>query len=106
MLLAGRSSDMKPDQALHELATLYKLKNSLYGDSYKQAGNLLSSLFPTGIDLRSPEEYNRFCILVHIVTKLSRYCNNFDNANEPDHMKDISVYASMLLELDCEGNEQ
>src|SRR6188472_2513279 len=98
MLLAGRSFDMKPDQALHELATLYKLKNSLYGDSYKQTGHLLQALFPDGILLKTPEDHNRFAILVIMMSKFNRYCNNFDNVNEPDHMKDISVYASMLLE--------
>ena len=93
---------MKPDKALAELATLFQFKNSLYGDSYKQAGYLIHALFPGGIKLAAPGDFNRFCILVHIVTKLHRYCNNFDNTTEPDHMKDISVYATMLLELDSE----
>jgi hypothetical protein len=93
---------MKPDETLKQLAGLYQFKNSVYGDSYKQAGYMLHELFPKGITLDKPEAFNRFCIIVHIITKLHRYCNNFDNADEPDHMKDISVYATMLLELDCE----
>jgi len=91
---------LKPDQALHELATLYQFKNSLYGDSYKQTGYLLHALFPNGITLETPDDHNRFAILVIMMSKFNRYCNNFNKHIDPDHMKDISVYASMLLELD------
>jgi len=96
---------LKPDQALHKLALLYQLKNSLYGDSYKQAGKILAAIFDDGIEIESEKDFNRFCIYVHIITKLLRYSNNFFKEPDPDHMKDIAVYATMLLELDEEEKE-
>jgi hypothetical protein len=93
---------MKPAEQLIELAKLYEERNKEYGDSYKEAGAILQALFPNGIELETKHRFNKFCIIVHIVTKLSRYCNNFYIEASPDHLEDIAVYATMLLELDGE----
>lgn len=91
---------MRPSEELVQLAKLYEERNKAYGDSYKEAGAVLGSLFPNGVTLSEHIDFNRFCIIVHIITKLSRYCNNFQHPNHNDHLKDIAVYATMLLELD------
>ena len=91
---------MKPNEQLMELAKLFEERNKEYGSSYKDAGAILQSLFPEGVSLQTYGDFNRFCILVHIITKISRYCNNFNKRSNNDHLKDLAVYATMLLELD------
>jgi|SRR6516162_9307468 len=92
---------MRPSEMLCNLGNLYEVRNKAYGDSYKEAGAVLAALFPNGLGIQTAEDFNRFCLLVHIITKLSRYCNNFINPTSSDHMKDIAVYATMQLELDA-----
>jgi|SRR5215472_4038468 len=92
---------MRPSETLRELAGLYEERNKQYGDSYKEAGAVFAALFPNGVTLESIKDFNRFAVLMHIVNKLKRYCNNWDKQRiDPDHTKDISVYATMLNELD------
>jgi len=91
---------MKPDAQLIQLADLFKERNQQYGNSYKETGKVFEALFPNGIKIDGELDFNRFCILVQIVGKLNRYCNNFAMPLSSDHLKDISVYATMLLELD------
>jgi hypothetical protein len=93
---------MRPSEQLAKLASLYEERNKQYGNSYKEAGAVLTALFPNGVKLHSHSDMDRFCIIVHMITKLMRYSNNFYTPENPDHLKDISVYATMLLELDGE----
>lgn len=67
---------------------------------YKQHGELMKSLFPDGIYICNEMDQNRFMIFGTIANKLLRYANNFYNGGHDDSLKDISVYANMLRELD------
>jgi hypothetical protein len=93
---------MTPSDQLVELANLYDKRNQEYGPNYKEAGPVLEALFTKGVELDTPLNFNRFCIIVHIITKLMRYCNNFYTPENSDHLKDMAVYATILLELDEE----
>lgn len=73
---------------------------SSYGGCYKQHGPVMERLFPEGIELSGSNDLSRYAILDTIVGKLIRYANNFHNGGHDDSLKDISVYANMLRELD------
>jgi hypothetical protein len=100
-----------PDM-LREAAGIYEERNKLYGDNYKRFGTIMAALFPDGIARRAgignalgetmPEYFNRVGVLIQIISKLTRYCQNFDRGGHPDSLDDLAVYSMMLQELDRE----
>jgi len=88
--------------SLVELADLYRQRNDVYGDDYKQHGHIMKALFEYGVHLHSPSDFNRYAILQNIVTKLNRYLASWEKGGHADSLDDISVYAQMLKELDHE----
>jgi|TARA_R110002096_G_scaffold404993_4_gene602906 hypothetical protein len=91
---------VRPDESLEELANLYRQRNQLYGDNYKNFGNVVSSLFPDGIHVDGASNINRLSVLFHIIDKVTRYIANFNDGGHEDSLDDISVYSQMLKELD------
>lgn len=90
---------------LQQAAKTYAERHKVYGDNWTKIGKVLAHLFPTGIDLQSPNDFTRFYFLVLIVAKLSRYVNNFDLGGHQDSVRDMCVYAAMLEAFDEEtGN--
>lgn len=94
-----------PEQ-LRKAAEIYEQRNELYGDNYKHWGKVWLALFPDGISTTSAEDpvgaCNRMGILVQIVSKLTRYCQQFNAGGHADSLDDLAVYAMMLRELDCD----
>jgi len=87
-----------PDM-LRDAAKIYEERNKIYGDNYKRFGPSLQQLFPE-LKLTTPDDFNRFGVLVQIFSKVSRYCNMFNNGGHDDSLDDIAVYTMMLKELD------
>jgi len=87
-----------PDM-LRDAAKIYEERNKIYGDNYKRFGPALNGLL-NGVALSTPDDFNRFGILVQIFSKISRYCNMFDKGGHDDSLDDIAVYTMMLKELD------
>lgn len=94
-------SDFVPDELLKK-AEIYKERNKIYGDNYKRFGPIMQLLFPNGIELKTKDDLNRFGILVQVVAKVTRYCQNFEDGGHDDSLDDAAVYAMMLKELDAE----
>jgi len=93
-----------PADILREAASTFESKNEEYGDGWKKFGAIMMSLFPTGLELKTEEDFSRFAILNIMVAKLDRYCKNFNKGGHPDSLIDLSVYSAMLLTLDKEGS--
>jgi hypothetical protein len=104
--VAGKSNlegiDLKNvPEMLRESAQTYEDRNKLYGDNYKRFGSMMNALFPKGLTITTPESWNQIGILVQIVSKISRYCENFAKGGHDDSLLDMAVYATMLRELDA-----
>ena len=89
-------------EKLEAMIKLYNERNAVYGSDYKENGILMDALFPDGLVLETPSDFNRYSILVHIVTKIGRYARNFSKGHE-DSLNDLIVYTAMLAELDYEN---
>jgi len=89
----------KVPEMLRDAAKIYEERNKIYGDNYKRFGPALNGLL-NGVALSTPDDFNRFGILVQIFSKISRYCNMFDKGGHDDSLDDIAVYTMMLKELD------
>jgi hypothetical protein len=90
---------------LNEAATIYAERNAKYKDNYKLVGKMYLQLFPNGLSLRTPGDFNRMAILMQIVNKVTRYAANFYDGGHDDSLDDISVYSMMLRELDGEEKQ-
>lgn len=87
-------------QLLRESADVFEDRDSTYGSSYKQFGDIVEALFPKGVHLFTKEDMNRYGILTMMVAKMQRYCNNFSECGHRDSLIDLSTYAAMLNEVD------
>lgn len=101
--------------SLRDAAKIYEERNKVYGDNYKHYGAVVQSLFPDGIVLDTDDEHNRFGVLTMMMSKFTRYAQNFKPVHEEgvlqhvghaDSLDDLAVYCMMLKELDAEFNER
>lgn len=84
---------------LKSMASTFEERNKLYGAAYKRHGDVMAGLFPEGVTLRTEEEFNRYGVLVMIVSKLNRYASNLTRGGHKDSAHDMAVYAAMLEEM-------
>jgi hypothetical protein len=50
--------------------------------------------------LKTADDANRLHLVIMILSKLSRYCWQFDQGGHVDSLDDMAVYAQMLQEVD------
>ena len=89
-----------PTSFLRSGAVTFASRNGIYKDNYKRLGALMVALFPNGITINREIDWNRFGVFMPLMTKLTRYCENWSNGGPADSMHDLMVYAAMLQELD------
>ena len=94
-------NDRTVDKILNAGAETFKDRHRLYGDNYKRFGNILTHLFPNGVDVTNPDIANKLNLLIQITGKVTRYAEGLSNGNKghKDSAHDIMVYAAMLEEL-------
>ena len=90
----------KVPEMLRDAANIYEERNKLYGDNYKRFGYIMKELFPQGLELKGPDDFNRYGVFVQVVSKITRYAENFSRGGHADSLDDMAVYAMMLQELD------
>jgi len=90
-------------EMLREGAETYEERNGLYGDNYHNFGRVMMALFPRAVNCDSVDDYNRLGIIVQMVGKLGRYCEQFEKGGHDDSLLDLAVYSQMLRELDEEA---
>ena len=89
-------------EMLRDAAGIYEQRNKIYGDNYKRFGKVMALLFPDGVTLKTEDDFNRFGIFVQLVSKETRYAENFLRGGHDDSLDDTSVYSMMLKELDID----
>lgn len=77
----------------NEIGWLLKEKNTAYGNSFEQAGQILQVLFPKGVPV---EKYQDFLTVTRIIDKLFRIATD-KNAFSEDPWRDIAGYAILSL---------
>lgn len=89
-----------PDM-LRGLAKIYEDRNPVYGSNYMWQGHVLHALFQGDpVTIESREQWNRLHLIVHLLSKLSRYCAAFKQGGHRDSLDDLAVYAMMARECD------
>ena len=89
-------------EMLRDAAGIYEQRSQLYGDNYKRFGHVMEALFgDVMLHVRpDPGYWNRIGLLVQIVSKLTRYVENFNRGGHKDSLDDTAVYTMMLQEID------
>ncbi len=96
-LLGGKVQHPTVPEHLRSGAATYEDRNKTYGDNYKNFGPVMAAMFPKGLLLRTPGQWNRFGIFVQIMTKITRLAES--DFLHTDSAHDTMVYAAMLREL-------
>lgn len=89
-----------PEMLLDSAAT-FEERSKVYGDNYKRFGAVMQRMFPNGLSCNSVDDFNRLGVFVQIVSKVTRYAEQFAKGGHDDSLLDLSVYATMLRELDA-----
>jgi hypothetical protein len=77
-----------------EAADTFRERNKVYGDNYKNVGNVMMSMFPKGIELRTAEDFNKWHLFELMVVKMTRFANS--NLTHQDSIHDLGVYSFMV----------
>ena len=88
------------EQNLEQALKTFKERNKVYGKNYYKFGKVMKELFPDGVVLKTEGDHNRFGVFVQIVSKMTRYSNNFKDGGHKDSIHDTGVYAFIMEELD------
>lgn len=84
-----------------EKAKLFQDRAAVYGDNYHRFGPIMKLLLNgQKINTEDSQEVARLGILVQIVSKVTRYAENFSKGGHDDSLDDMAVYSMMLKELD------
>jgi hypothetical protein len=88
-------------QQLRDKADLFLQRNALYGDNYKRFGPILVLLLEgQELDPSNEVQMNRLGLFVQVVSKMTRYGQNFSSGGHDDSLDDMAVYSMMLKQLD------
>lgn len=87
-------------EALEEAAGIYRQRNAIYGDNYKNIGAIMRAMFPGPVTLKTEHDFRRYGVFFRMMDKMTRYAENFESGGHKDSMDDIAVYAMILQELD------
>ncbi len=90
---------------LQQASEIFKQRAEVYGDNYKRFGKIFNLLLTDKIIIETDHDWDRVGLMVQIVSKLTRYCENFNKGGHDDSLADLSVYAAMLRSYDKEINE-
>tara|TARA_R110000765_G_scaffold426490_1_gene542312 strand:- start:95 stop:394 length:300 start_codon:yes stop_codon:yes gene_type:complete len=88
---------------LAEMAETFRERNKVYGDNYKNVGNVMLALFPNGVSLKTAHDYNVWHLLELAIVKLTRFANS--NLKHEDSIHDAAVYLAMVESIMEKDNE-
>ena len=82
-------------------AKLFAQRYAIYGNNYVRFGPIMAQLMATQkLDPTNEKDMARFGVFVQVVSKITRYAENFNRGGHDDSLDDIAVYAMMLKALD------
>ena len=87
---------------LESAADTFRERAVVYKDNFRKVGAVMAALFPEGMTLKTPEDYNRWHLFELAIVKLTRYTNNYSEGGHADSVTDLIVYMAMVQGLDLE----
>lgn len=81
-------------EILEEMAQTFRERNKQYGDNWKMVGQVMAVLFPTGVQLRTAEDYDVWHLFELKIVKLTRFA--IGRLEHIDSIHDDAVYSAMI----------
>lgn len=82
---------------LKKAAQTFQERNAVYKDNANNVANTMGALFPNGVVLNTPEDFNRWHLFELLIVKLTRFANS--GLMHKDSIHDAMVYAAMVESL-------
>ena len=80
----------------------FEERSKVYGHAgFQEQGKVLEALFPSGIHIEGSEDFSRWVIFNHILTKICRYAKNMHTGGHNDSIHDLGVYSFILEAFDA-----
>jgi hypothetical protein len=91
---------MKAGDALQAATETYVQRNNLYADNFVRLGAVMHAMFPAGLMVQSPHDWQRLYAFMMLQVKQTRYAAQWRNGGHPDSSIDTVVYAALQKEID------
>ena len=76
------------------MASTFKERNAVYGNNAEVVGRVMAALFPHGVKLKTPKDFEMWHLLELVIVKLTRFTQS-ELAHE-DSIHDLAIYAAMV----------
>jgi hypothetical protein len=83
-----------PADILAEMADTYRERNAIYGDNWRNVGNVMAALQPEGVSLKTPQDHELFHLYSLVIVKLTRFATS--GLTHIDSARDSAVYWAMI----------
>ena len=99
--MAAKKKKLTFPEKLDRIIQIREERTKTYQEAHLKKGAVMLALFGGEIPyLETEEQINRYALLDFMVSKMVRYCANFDNGGHEDSLDDLAVYSFLLNELD------
>lgn len=82
-------------RVLDDAAELAESKFAQYGNVYDQVGEMMTIMYPNGMQISNSKQATLYSVITWILCKLCRYATSKSPAAQEDSLKDLVVYAAM-----------
>jgi hypothetical protein len=94
---------MKAGDALQAATETYAQRNQVYADNFVRLGNVMHAMFPGGLTMQTPKDWQRLYAFMMLQVKQTRYAAQWYKGGHPDSSIDTVVYAALQKEIDDDG---
>lgn len=82
------------DKILGEMLEIYDERGRQYKANYTLIGDVLATLFPNGVQLKTAEDHNKWHLYLMALVKATRLANT--GLEHKDSALDMALYTAML----------
>jgi|KBSSwiStaDraftv2_1062776.scaffolds.fasta_scaffold40651_3 hypothetical protein len=91
---------MNTTDSLKAAMQTYEQRNDVYADNFVRLGNVMAAMFPGGLTMQTPKDWQRLYTFMMIQVKQTRYAAQWYNGGHQDSSIDTIVYAALQKEID------
>lgn len=82
------------DKVMEMMLATFAQRGKIYKQNYLLIGEVMETMFPDGVVLKTAEDHNRWHLFLMTMIKATRLANT--NLHHEDSGLDMAVYASMF----------
>lgn len=99
----GKVKMLAAGAVLRNMASTFEERSKIYGDNYRMVGHVMRALFPKGVVLHDPQDYEVWHLFELKIVKLTRFA--ISGLTHRDSIHDDAVYSAMIEAILKERSE-